>query len=115
MSESKTDIKRHPLAIAWDEWLASDEGQHCRAPNAALARESPYLENRLHRAFDAGAKAALDTAVREAVAETWKAAVMIAGMVETNGYEGGVAEALQDEKLRVDAIESARAKGEAKQ
>lgn len=51
-------IKRHPLAVAWDDWIASDEGQHCRAPNAALARESPYLENRLHRAFDAGVKAA---------------------------------------------------------
>ena len=49
---------RHPLAIAWDEWLASNEGQEARAANTLPHNTNHYLENRLHRAFDAGAKAA---------------------------------------------------------
>ena len=52
-------VKKHPLAIAWDEWLASDEGrvavQYESLPRNGTAQR--YLENRLHRAFDAGAKA----------------------------------------------------------
>lgn len=55
-------FKKHPLAIAWDKWLASNEGQHCRSLHPALARESPYLQNRLNRAFNAGADAALSKA-----------------------------------------------------
>lgn len=50
-------LKRHPLAIAWDEWLASKEGTECRAANTLAHNTNVYLENRLHRAFDAGAKA----------------------------------------------------------
>lgn len=53
----KASPARHSLAVAWDEWISTDEGQKCRAPDAVLAHESPFLENRLHRAFDAGAKA----------------------------------------------------------
>lgn len=52
-----TKIKRHALAIGWDYWLASDEGQKASAPdtlpNTLSARQ--YLENRLQRAFMAGA------------------------------------------------------------
>jgi hypothetical protein len=53
-------IQRHPAAVAWDEWLASDEGQRCRA--AADFTPAGYWqdwENRLARAFQAGYDAAL--------------------------------------------------------
>lgn len=59
MSATKSEtVERHPLAIAWDEWLASDEGQQARAANTLPHNTNHYLENRLHRAFDAGARAA---------------------------------------------------------
>lgn len=50
-------IKRHPLAIKWDEWLASKEGEECRQANTLAHNTNTYLENRLRRAFDAGVKA----------------------------------------------------------
>jgi hypothetical protein len=56
-------MNRHPLAIAWDEWLASTEGQEACNPSTLARYTNTYLENRLHRAFDAGAKAVtVDTA-----------------------------------------------------
>lgn len=53
-----SEIKKHPLAIAWDEWLASPEGQKCATPDylAPIVNARPYLENRLHAAFMAGAR-----------------------------------------------------------
>lgn len=49
------EYKRHPLAIAWDYWLASDEGKDAAQPNLQRGEESrQYLENRLYRAFLAG-------------------------------------------------------------
>lgn len=51
-------IPRHPLAIAWDAWLATKEGKEARAANTLPHNTNHYLENRLKRAFDAGAKAA---------------------------------------------------------
>jgi len=66
--KSNSEIARHPLAIAWDEWLASDEGRSCRAPAEALSREGPYLDNRLHCAFDAGASSA-ESSLAEKVLE----------------------------------------------
>jgi len=51
--------ERHPLAIAWDKWLASLVGKDAANPyNCPPTLTRVYLENRLHRAFDAGAKAA---------------------------------------------------------
>lgn len=55
---AETEMKRHPLAIAWDEWLASEEGQQASNVDTLARYTDRYLENRLHRAFDAGAKAA---------------------------------------------------------
>lgn len=55
----KTDIfdkkhcepfKRHPAAIAIDEWLASPEGITCLCGSAS----GVYLKNRLRSAFQAG-------------------------------------------------------------
>lgn len=55
MAESETQQK-HPTAIAWEKWLASDEGQQCRTVSTLAHRtNSTYLENRLWRAFTAGA------------------------------------------------------------
>lgn len=57
---SVREVKRHPLAIAWDEWLASGEGQKSAdfySLKAISVNGGTYLENRLHRAFDAGAAA----------------------------------------------------------
>lgn len=55
-----TRISRHPLAIAWDEWIESEEGHGCAdAGTLGLSTgKRQYLENRLNRAFMAGAKAA---------------------------------------------------------
>lgn len=49
-------FRRHPLSIAWDEWMESDEGKDCHAGSAS----GVYLYNRLNRAFMAGAKAQED-------------------------------------------------------
>lgn len=45
---------RSPEVKAWARWLFSDEGKNCMAGSAS----GQYLENRLHRAFFAGIKAA---------------------------------------------------------
>lgn len=46
--------KKHSLAVAWEKWLYSIEGEGC-----ALGKPSGvYLQNRLHRAFMAGVEAA---------------------------------------------------------
>lgn len=58
MPDETTTSERHPLAVAWDVWLASDEGTQCRAANTLAHNTNHYLENRLWRAFMAGAKAA---------------------------------------------------------
>lgn len=52
-------VRRHPLAVGWDYWLASDEGQKAANINTLLAsREAGlYLANRLRTAFLEGAKA----------------------------------------------------------
>lgn len=86
------EIKKHPLAIAWDKWLTSKEGQHCRAPNAALARESPYLENRLHRAFMAGANS-----VDELLAAEREACAVIAEDADAPDYEYALMESGWDD------------------
>lgn len=57
MTPTTDNGKPHPLAVAWDEWLSSDEGQIARDAST-LPRNANYLENRLHRAFTAGAKTA---------------------------------------------------------
>lgn len=49
-----------PLAVrAWDEWIASNEGQRCRSAVTLQAPErmTRYLENRLNAAFMAGLRA----------------------------------------------------------
>lgn len=51
-----SEFKRHPLAIAWDTWRVSPEGKGC-AEFSSLT-PGPYLENRLHGAFNAGAQSA---------------------------------------------------------
>lgn len=58
MPDETTPSERHPLAVAWDAWLSSDEGKQCRAANTLAHNTNHYLENRLWRAFMAGAKAA---------------------------------------------------------
>lgn len=51
--------KVHPLITAFEKWIASNNGK--RASNPATTSSDPsfthYLENRLQRAFIAGAKA----------------------------------------------------------
>jgi hypothetical protein len=94
MSTKSETLKRHPLAIAWDEWLASDEGQQARAANTLPHNTNHYLENRLHRAFEAGIKAAspADTEqlvrLREtsAVALKWMDWWLDSELCECDGY-----------------------------
>lgn len=59
MVTKDAELKRHPLAIAWDEWLVSAEGNICANIHNLPHSNPQYLENRLHRAFDAGAEAQL--------------------------------------------------------
>lgn len=73
MAESETKQK-HPLAIAWDKWLASDEGQQCRTANTLAHNTNHYLENRLWRAFTAGANSSPPDATQ--LAELRRAAWM---------------------------------------
>jgi hypothetical protein len=49
---AKDEIPGTELAQAWKDWLASDEGKSCTSDSA----KGIYLENRLHRAFDAAVK-----------------------------------------------------------
>lgn len=53
-------MNKHPLAIAWEEWLASDEGKAAANPDTlpVITSGRQFLENRLKRAFDAGVAAA---------------------------------------------------------
>lgn len=51
---SKPKFRRHPLAVGWDYWLASEEGKKCSDPATQGGRRQ-YLENRLRSAFMAGA------------------------------------------------------------
>lgn len=57
--KNENQPKRHPLATAWNEWLASEDGQ--KASDLDTLHGTTYLVNRLHRAFDAGAKAQEET------------------------------------------------------
>ena len=52
-------MKRHPAAIARDEWDSSDEGQRCHDAYTLGQYPQQYLTNRLHSAFQAGYDAAL--------------------------------------------------------
>ena len=55
----KAEVKRSPVAQAWVDWLASEDGQGCARFSTLQAAKYPsqYLENRLWRAFMAGVKA----------------------------------------------------------
>lgn len=64
MSKPNAEIARHPLAIAWDEWLASGEGEEC-VELPLPTNTYHYLVNRLHRAFDAGATASQSTLAKQ--------------------------------------------------
>lgn len=57
MNKDIAPIKKHPDAIAWDEYLKSPEGQTATNPRT-LGVTSPevYLTNRLWHAFQAGIK-----------------------------------------------------------
>ena len=44
-------VRRHPAAVAWDRWCASEEGQRCL--DVASLGPGPYLKNRLRLAFEA--------------------------------------------------------------
>jgi hypothetical protein len=52
---------RHPEAVAFDEWLLSEEGQRCSDRHglggSVLLMEDTYLKNRLWYAFMAGVAA----------------------------------------------------------
>lgn len=48
------ELKRHPLAVAWDKWLESEEGKKVANPDTLGSHAGPYLENRLRVAFMAG-------------------------------------------------------------
>ena len=47
---AKKKFKKHPSAIALDEWIESEEGQTCSEGTTY----GDYLRNRLYRAFMAG-------------------------------------------------------------
>lgn len=57
--KDKNQVERHPLAVAWDKWLASDEGRKASMPETLGTTLSArqHLENRLQCAFMAGANA----------------------------------------------------------
>lgn len=71
MANTKAEVKRHPLAVAWDEWLTSEEGRSAAQweslPKNGTANR--YLENRLSRAFNAGASTAESNLAREVLNE----------------------------------------------
>lgn len=66
-TKSNAGIAKHPLAIAWDEWLASVQGQGC--VNFGNLTAGYYLENRLHAAFNAGAAAAQSSLAKQVLEE----------------------------------------------
>jgi len=49
----KKTTTKHPDAIAWDEFLASERGARCTQP-LGLPNQRTYMENRLFWAFRAG-------------------------------------------------------------
>lgn len=51
------ETKKHPDAIAWDNWKASDEGKTCLSTDILKdLTDREYLMNRLWYAFQAGIK-----------------------------------------------------------
>lgn len=66
MANTNAEMKRHPLAIAWDEWLTSPEGKGCT--HFSNLTGAAYLENRLQSAFMAGASTAESNLAREVLA-----------------------------------------------
>lgn len=50
-NNSENEVERHPLAIAWDEWMLSEEGMKATNPSTLgpPERSSIYLINRLHQ------------------------------------------------------------------
>ena len=62
MKKNKTKDLRSPIAKARDEWKATAEFKSAADPLSlgATAALKPYLENRLERAFLAGAQAQLN-------------------------------------------------------
>lgn len=56
----RTPVAKHPVAVAWYEWLAPDEGKACMGDSILHGPSyGHYLQNRLWRAFMAGTRAAL--------------------------------------------------------
>lgn len=57
MNKDISTIKKHPDAIAWEEYLKSPAGKSATNPRT-LGITSPevYLTNRLHSAWTAGIK-----------------------------------------------------------
>lgn len=60
--EPQVRSEEHALARAWVDWLGSDEGIEASDPVTlrTTPRQQQFLENRLWRAFMAGAKAQED-------------------------------------------------------
>ncbi|MBU1299006.1 MAG: hypothetical protein KJ963_09615 [Bacteroidetes bacterium] len=55
MTAKDTKFQKHPLTIAWEKFLESDEGKRCLEPFKGMnPKDIYYLTNRLHRAFVAG-------------------------------------------------------------
>lgn len=55
MAKKKQEIEKHPVTIAWEQWLASKQGISALNTHT-LGYENPtkYLRNRLECAFIAG-------------------------------------------------------------
>lgn len=51
-------VTMHPIAVAWNKWIQSEEGKSCLCDTAS----GQYLENRLWKAFVAGADGVTITA-----------------------------------------------------
>lgn len=56
------------ISLAWRNWLASEEGKSCASGEAT----GQYLENRLHRAFTAGADYLDSCPAKEAIGKRRK-------------------------------------------
>jgi len=81
----KRPLKKHPAALAWDEYISSEGGKSA-SDSASLGTENPnyYLQNRLWGAFQAGFSAGAKALKSKALAITVLALLFTAGCQTTD-------------------------------
>lgn len=78
----------HPLTIAYQDWLKTEEGKNCR--DMSILREPlclKFLENRIYHAFHAGAEAQAKVIIKGGSAMSYSLITPSGQWLEDPGYQ----------------------------